>query len=164
MKKHFLCALLPRTLAPQKSLIMWQARRTLTHDSKYDWVFEGIHDNVIGDFGFSGGGADGFELDRVDRQLDFRCFSPSQEKSTSRLRRGSQAWSMQKRSRHSQTLDLNGNSQYMSLGRTLEAKHHGRRSPRLRCLLVIKILSQLQISLSMRKRLPPHHVQFPKLL
>lgn len=40
------------------------------HNSKYDWVFEGIHDNVIGDFGFSGGGAAGFELDRVDRQLD----------------------------------------------------------------------------------------------
>ena len=39
-------------------------------DSKYDWIFEGIEGNILGDFGFSGGGAAGFELDRVDRQLD----------------------------------------------------------------------------------------------
>jgi N,N-dimethylformamidase len=32
-------------------------------------MFEGITDELIGDFGFSGGGAAGFELDRYDRYL-----------------------------------------------------------------------------------------------
>ncbi|PHK95430.1 N,N-dimethylformamidase large subunit [Pseudoroseomonas rhizosphaerae] len=30
------------------------------------WIFEGIEEEVIGDFGLSGGGAAGFELDRAD--------------------------------------------------------------------------------------------------
>ena len=34
-----------------------------------DWVFEGIKDNKIGDFGFSGNGAAGFELDHIDTDL-----------------------------------------------------------------------------------------------
>ncbi|NSX56852.1 N,N-dimethylformamidase beta subunit family domain-containing protein [Parasulfitobacter algicola] len=38
-------------------------------DTKYDWIFEGIKGDVIGDFGFSGNGAAGFELDRVDPSL-----------------------------------------------------------------------------------------------
>ncbi|MDA9234041.1 hypothetical protein N9O80_02300 [Candidatus Pelagibacter sp.] len=38
-------------------------------DSKYDWVFEGIKDNKIGDFGYSGNGAAGFELDHIDSHL-----------------------------------------------------------------------------------------------
>ena len=38
-------------------------------DSKFDWVFEGIKDNKIGDFGFSGNGAAGFELDHIDSHL-----------------------------------------------------------------------------------------------
>ena len=33
------------------------------------WIFAGIEDEVIGDFGLSGGGAAGFELDRADIRL-----------------------------------------------------------------------------------------------
>ncbi len=33
------------------------------------WIFEGIADEKLGDFGFSGGGAAGFELDRIDYRL-----------------------------------------------------------------------------------------------
>jgi N,N-dimethylformamidase len=33
------------------------------------WIFEGIEDKVVGDFGLSGGGAAGFELDRADKRL-----------------------------------------------------------------------------------------------
>ena len=40
------------------------------HDPKFDWVFDGIEGNIIGDFGFSGNGAAGFELDRTDPMLD----------------------------------------------------------------------------------------------
>ncbi|MEP4198374.1 MAG: N,N-dimethylformamidase beta subunit family domain-containing protein [Aliishimia sp.] len=35
----------------------------------FDWVFEGIDDPLIGDFGFSGNGAAGFELDHMDHRL-----------------------------------------------------------------------------------------------
>lgn len=38
-------------------------------DKKLDWVFEGVEEEVLGDFGFSGGGAAGFELDRIDSKL-----------------------------------------------------------------------------------------------
>ena len=38
-------------------------------DSKFDWIFEGIKDTKIGDFGFSGNGAAGFELDHIDSDL-----------------------------------------------------------------------------------------------
>ncbi len=38
------------------------------------WIFSGIDDNKIGNFGLSGGGAAGFELDRVD----YRLGSPEQ--------------------------------------------------------------------------------------
>ncbi len=38
-------------------------------DPTYDWVFDGIEGDIIGDFGLSGGGAAGFELDRVDEGL-----------------------------------------------------------------------------------------------
>jgi N,N-dimethylformamidase len=31
-----------------------------------DWVFRGIDDEILGDFGFSGDGAAGYELDRID--------------------------------------------------------------------------------------------------
>jgi N,N-dimethylformamidase len=40
------------------------------YDPNFDWVFEGIETDVIGDFGFSGNGAAGFELDRTDAMLD----------------------------------------------------------------------------------------------
>ena len=39
------------------------------YDSAFDWVFDGIEGVVIGDFGFSGHGAAGFELDRIDPML-----------------------------------------------------------------------------------------------
>ena len=39
------------------------------YDSAFDWVFDGIEGDVIGDFGFSGHGAAGFELDRIDPML-----------------------------------------------------------------------------------------------
>ena len=35
-------------------------------DPRAAWIFEGVEDEVIGDFGLSGGGAAGFELDRAD--------------------------------------------------------------------------------------------------
>ena len=38
-------------------------------DKKLDWVFEGVHEKILGNFGLSGGGAAGFELDRVDSKL-----------------------------------------------------------------------------------------------
>ena len=45
-------------------------RRTeISRDPAYDWIFEGVEDELIGDFGFSGGGAAGFELDRADYKL-----------------------------------------------------------------------------------------------
>ena len=40
-----------------------------SYNSETDWIFDGVEDNIIGDFGFSGGGAAGFELDRVDYRL-----------------------------------------------------------------------------------------------
>ncbi|MEP3275788.1 MAG: N,N-dimethylformamidase beta subunit family domain-containing protein [Stappiaceae bacterium] len=43
-------------------------RRVCT-DPKFDWVFDGIEDEMIGDFGFSGNGAAGFELDHIDYRL-----------------------------------------------------------------------------------------------
>jgi len=33
------------------------------------WIFDGVEDEILGDFGLSGGGAAGYELDRVDRRL-----------------------------------------------------------------------------------------------
>ena len=44
-------------------------RRNSQLPSEYEWVFEGIDDETLGDFGLSGGGAAGFELDRVDSSL-----------------------------------------------------------------------------------------------
>ena len=38
-------------------------------DPNMEWVFAGIDDDILGDFGLSGGGAAGFELDRVDYRL-----------------------------------------------------------------------------------------------
>ncbi|WP_300549142.1 N,N-dimethylformamidase beta subunit family domain-containing protein [Roseovarius sp.] len=38
-------------------------------DPEYDWVFDGIDDELIGDFGFSGNGAAGFELDHMDHRI-----------------------------------------------------------------------------------------------
>jgi N,N-dimethylformamidase len=41
----------------------------ICHDPEFDWVFDGIEGDVVGDFGFSGNGAAGFELDRIDPAL-----------------------------------------------------------------------------------------------
>ena len=38
-------------------------------DPRAAWIFEGVPDRILGDFGLSGGGAAGFELDRVDTRL-----------------------------------------------------------------------------------------------
>ncbi|MGQ7843448.1 N,N-dimethylformamidase beta subunit family domain-containing protein [Granulosicoccus sp. 3-233] len=43
--------------------------RRCNHDPAFDWIFRGIDSNIIGDFGLSGGGAAGFELDRADYRL-----------------------------------------------------------------------------------------------
>lgn len=43
--------------------------RRKSFDPEFDWVFAGVEGNILGDFGFSGGGAAGFELDRVDHRL-----------------------------------------------------------------------------------------------
>ncbi|MEU5695797.1 N,N-dimethylformamidase beta subunit family domain-containing protein [Actinosynnema sp. NPDC020468] len=40
-----------------------------SHDPRYSWVFEGIADEVLGDFGLVMGGASGDELDRCDPAL-----------------------------------------------------------------------------------------------
>ena len=38
-------------------------------DPCVNWIFAGIDEDIIGNFGFSGGGAAGFELDRADTRL-----------------------------------------------------------------------------------------------
>ncbi|WP_306112967.1 MULTISPECIES: N,N-dimethylformamidase beta subunit family domain-containing protein [unclassified Roseovarius] len=43
--------------------------RRVSTDPAYDWVFDGIEGEVIGDFGLSGNGAAGFELDHIDHRL-----------------------------------------------------------------------------------------------
>jgi len=45
-------------------------RRTpASHDNRHAWIFDGVTDELFGGFGFSGGGAAGFELDRLDHRL-----------------------------------------------------------------------------------------------
>jgi N,N-dimethylformamidase len=44
-------------------------RMPASYEPEFAWVFEGIENEIIGDFGLSGGGAAGFELDRADRYL-----------------------------------------------------------------------------------------------
>lgn len=38
-------------------------------DARAAWIFEGVEGEILGDFGLSGGGAAGFELDRADTRL-----------------------------------------------------------------------------------------------
>ena len=40
-----------------------------SYNPEVSWIFDGIIDEIIGDFGLSGGGAAGFELDRADFNL-----------------------------------------------------------------------------------------------
>lgn len=44
-------------------------RLPASHDQRAAWIFEGVSEGILGDFGLSGGGAAGFELDRADRHL-----------------------------------------------------------------------------------------------
>lgn len=45
-------------------------RRTeISKKKKYLWIFKDIKENILGNFGLSGGGAAGFELDRADTAL-----------------------------------------------------------------------------------------------
>lgn len=44
-------------------------RLSAAADPRVAWIFEGIDDEILGDFGLSGGGAAGFELDRADAAL-----------------------------------------------------------------------------------------------
>lgn len=43
--------------------------RRVSTDPEFDWVFEGIDSEFIGDFGYSGNGAAGFELDHMDTHI-----------------------------------------------------------------------------------------------
>ena len=44
-------------------------RTTQASDPRVSWILDGIDDDILGDFGLSGGGAAGYELDRVDHRL-----------------------------------------------------------------------------------------------
>jgi N,N-dimethylformamidase len=44
-------------------------RLPASRDPRFAWMFDGIEEDVIGDYGLSGGGAAGFELDRADAML-----------------------------------------------------------------------------------------------
>jgi N,N-dimethylformamidase len=44
-------------------------RLPASHDPAVAWIFAGVADEKLGDFGLSGGGAAGFELDRADPVL-----------------------------------------------------------------------------------------------
>ncbi|MDJ0388512.1 N,N-dimethylformamidase large subunit [Roseomonas sp. E05] len=44
-------------------------RLPASHAPEFAWMFEGIAEEVLGDYGLSGGGAAGFELDRADTTL-----------------------------------------------------------------------------------------------
>jgi len=40
----------------------------MCNDAAFDWLFEGVTEDLFGDYGFSGNGAAGFELDHVDQR------------------------------------------------------------------------------------------------
>jgi N,N-dimethylformamidase len=44
-------------------------RLPASNDPRFAWMFDGMNEDVIGDYGLSGGGAAGFELDRADPML-----------------------------------------------------------------------------------------------
>jgi hypothetical protein len=44
-------------------------RLPASYDPDYAWIFAGVDGDIIGDYGLSGGGAAGFELDRADPVL-----------------------------------------------------------------------------------------------
>ena len=44
-------------------------RTAASYDAENQWMFRGIVDDILGDFGYAGGGAAGYELDRADVEL-----------------------------------------------------------------------------------------------
>ncbi|MGI4942787.1 MAG: N,N-dimethylformamidase beta subunit family domain-containing protein, partial [Janthinobacterium lividum] len=44
-------------------------RLPASREPAHAWIFDGVEEDVIGDYGLSGGGAAGFEFDRADRDL-----------------------------------------------------------------------------------------------
>jgi N,N-dimethylformamidase beta subunit-like protein len=44
-------------------------RLPASRDPRVSWILDGVPDEILGDFGLSGGGAAGFELDRADFRL-----------------------------------------------------------------------------------------------
>jgi N,N-dimethylformamidase len=44
-------------------------RLPASYEPRFGWMFDGIAEDVLGDYGLSGGGAAGFELDRADSDL-----------------------------------------------------------------------------------------------
>lgn len=44
-------------------------RTSASYETEHSWVFDGVDETLLGDYGFSGGGAAGFELDRADPEL-----------------------------------------------------------------------------------------------
>jgi N,N-dimethylformamidase len=44
-------------------------RLPASRDPRVSWIFDGVAEEILGDFGLSGGGAAGFELDRADFRL-----------------------------------------------------------------------------------------------
>ena len=44
-------------------------RLPASYDPAVAWIFDGVEGETLGDYGLSGGGAAGFELDRADRRL-----------------------------------------------------------------------------------------------
>ena len=44
-------------------------RHPVSYEGRFAWLFQGIEEERLGDFGLSGGGAAGYELDRVDFRL-----------------------------------------------------------------------------------------------
>lgn len=47
----------------------YYVRKPTSRAPRFAWAFDGIEDDKLGDFGLSGGGAAGFELDRADTRL-----------------------------------------------------------------------------------------------
>ncbi|MCC6716751.1 MAG: N,N-dimethylformamidase large subunit [Acetobacteraceae bacterium] len=44
-------------------------RLPASYEGEHAWIFAGINEEIVGDYGLSGGGAAGFELDRADPML-----------------------------------------------------------------------------------------------
>lgn len=47
----------------------WYRRTSESRQPDHAWIFEGVEEDRLGDYGLGGGGAAGFELDRADAEL-----------------------------------------------------------------------------------------------